>query len=116
MPPDRSIAAFDRNFDCHCVGESKSERGSKMGIPENNVLVEHCLELARAWHVTRRDLEDRLGMATVTSKRRLNRRHYNGTYFPHIFQGHCRDFGAEHYIPFTENTQLLRRIAALYKR
>lgn len=97
-----------------CVAESKWVRGST-GIPEDNVLLPHCLELATVWHSYRHDLETQVrSLMDETSVANI-KKHHNGTYFPHVFQGHCRDYGSENYIPLTVNPNVIRLIPKLYQ-
>jgi hypothetical protein len=88
-----------------CTGEGSSTRSTdKTAMPEDNVIVSHCLELATVWHTYRREIEEKLGFHNFST----------GTYMPDVFQGHCNGYGGRGYISFTDNAELRQRIPKLY--
>ena len=43
-----------------CAGQGVKDIGLNQGIPEDNVIVDHCLQLSRLWNEYRFDLEEQL--------------------------------------------------------
>jgi hypothetical protein len=98
-----------------CVGEGTTTRPKrdKLAIPEDNVVLDHCMELQTRWHDYRTDLENKLfqltGNATVNNARR-------GQYKREVFQGHCTDYGGNNYLPIAQgDAWLVKRISDIYK-
>jgi hypothetical protein len=117
---DCQITPMEKIFSIHytqcrkpwlCAGQGGKEIGHKQGIPEDNVIVEHCLELSRTWNEYRTDLEERLFQLTGDSGIRGGQ---TGSYMPDVFKGHCKAFGPQNYIPITGKSESLQRIPELF--
>jgi hypothetical protein len=83
----------------------------KMLIPEDNVHLDHCMELLTVWHQHCYDLESKL-QDMMGSKAIANQM---GEYKKEVFKGHCTGIGPEHYILLSEKQDSFQQIAELYK-
>ena len=86
------------------------ERGSALNT--NNVNVDHCLDMSRAWHTLRSDLETKLYNLTKDDTVHSGA---VGEYQTNVFQGHCKDDGSSHYINIAGPPQTMTRIKDQYK-
>jgi hypothetical protein len=98
----------------NCIGEgSHSGKFGKQSIPEDQVHLDHCMELLTIWHNIRTDLETKLleltGDKTIEEGR-------VGDYKKEIFQGHCKGNGGENYLTLTGTTGTFQSISDLYKK
>ena len=96
----------------NCVGEG-SHTGAKglETIPEDQVHLNHCMELIRVWHSVRTDYENRLYQITRDENIKEQQK---GEYKKDVFQGHCNGNGASNYRPLTGDKDTLRRVPELY--
>lgn len=94
-----------------CAGQGVKEVGRKEGLPEDNVIVEHCLELSKIWNEYRTDLENKLFQLTGDMSIKDGQ---TGSYMPDVFNGHCKAFGPESYIPIAGKPDSLRRVPELF--
>lgn len=103
----------------NCIGEGSKNsthaqsKGSMSPIPEDSVILDHCLELQQTWHSYRTELEEQLFALTGDDSLK------NGTvgdYKKQIFQGHCRDYGGASYLPIGGSDKTRQRIPELYRR
>lgn len=96
----------------NCIGEgSRSDKSNKQSIPEDQVHLNHCMELMTIWHNVRTDLETKLLNLTGDKTIRKGR---VGKYKKDVFQGHCTGNGGENYLALTGKTATFRRISNLY--
>jgi hypothetical protein len=95
----------------NCIGEGSRTDKSKSAIPEDQVNLEHCLELLTAWHKVRADLETSLLMISGDKAVERGRK---GSYKRPVFQGHCTGNGGENYLTLSGSTHIMKRIASLY--
>lgn len=106
----------------NCIGEgsaapSASGGKSNQRIPENLVVLDHCLELLRVWHTVRTNLETQL-TRYVKNKNKSNTQGIDkarhGPYKPPVFQGHCSANGK--YLNLASGDQeILKSIAQMYQ-
>ena len=97
----------------NCIGAgSKSGEFDKMAIPEDQVNLDHCMELLRIWHDARTDLESKLFELTKDESVKQGQ---IGDYKADFFQGHCNATGgAENYLRLAGKEETFRRIPELY--
>jgi hypothetical protein len=97
----------------NCIGEGTRANKAESSIPEDQVNLEHCMELLTMWHTVRTDLETRLfklvGNATIENAR-------NGDYRKEVFQGHCTGYGGENYLALVASEEMVRGIGDLYNQ
>jgi hypothetical protein len=90
---------------CQATGAKggKKPNGGGRGSALNTdvVNVEHCLLMAQQWHALRSDLESSLYNLTMDDSIKSGS---TGSYRRDIFQGHCQDDGAEHYLPIAASS------------
>jgi hypothetical protein len=103
-----------------CIGEgSRSTNGQRqdetngMMIPEDQVNLQHCLELQGIWHGQRRDFESKL--YDLTSAETIRSVGQAGKYLPHVYNGHCHRLGAGGYNKIAASVRTLQRVPDLYK-
>ena len=97
-----------------CVGEGRyahPELG-KLNIPEDQVNLNHCMELMTVWHNIRTDLENKLLQLTNDTTIRNGQ---SGTYKPEYFNGHCTGNGNSGYLKLAATTESLKRLPELYE-
>jgi len=100
---------------CQATGAPKGRKpgGEKASaLNTNSVNVDHCLEMAREWHLLRSDLEGSLYDLTKDESIHAG---ITGEYRKDIFQGHCKDDGSSHYVNIAGSAETQRRIQELYK-
>jgi hypothetical protein len=103
----------------HCIGEgSRSSNGrhhdeTNSMIPEDQVDLQHCLELQGIWHGLRRDFESKL--YDLTSAETIRSVGQAGEYLPHVYNGHCHRLGAGGYNKIAASVRTLQRVPDLYK-
>lgn len=110
---DCQITPLDQIYSIHftqcrkpwnCIGEGDKNpsnavgRGDKNAIPENSVILEHCLELQQTWHTYRRELEEQLFALTGDETIKEGSA---GEYKKNVFQGHCSEYGGGAYLPIS---------------
>jgi hypothetical protein len=97
----------------NCIGEGSRVGKSISAIPEDQVNLDHCMDLLTMWHKVRADLETSL--LTLTGDETIERGR-KGTYKRPVFQGHCTGNGGENYLALSGSTQTMRRVSNLYQR
>ena len=98
----------------NCIGGgSHSGEHGKEAIPEDQVHLDHCMQLMPIWHNFRTDLETKLEQLTGDES---IKRGQTGDYKKDVFYGHCKGYGQENYLPLTAEPDSFRRIGELYKR
>lgn len=96
----------------NCIGAgSHSGEYGKEAIPEDQVHLDHCMKLMPIWHSFRTDLETKL--ERLTGDESIEKGQI-GKYKTDIFQGHCKDYGPENYLPLSAKPESLQRIIELY--
>lgn len=109
----------------NCIGEGSNgdRKGDKSAIPEDSVKLEHCLVLAATWNSYRTDLERQLSNKLTYENSGRNPSQssavvaggQSGDYKREIFQGHCKGYGGDNYIPIAAGSKKgRRRIQELY--
>lgn len=106
----------------NCIGEGLSTNPDKSSIPEDSVVLSHCMELQSVWHGHRRDLERALAAHVGTEDNKRQKETASivagqaGDYKKEVFQGHCRGNGQTNYLALAGGQQqLLLRIPELYQ-
>jgi len=95
-----------------CIGIGNSvDKVNKLAIDENNVNLEHCMELMTMWHKLRTNLENR--MISLTQDKKIESGQAGG-FKPEVFFGHCNENGASGYIPIQGEQSSFLRIPELY--
>jgi hypothetical protein len=102
---------------CQAIGArgGKKPNGGGRGSALNTdvVNVEHCLLMAQKWHLLRSDLESSIYNVTKEESVKLGSA---GDYRRDIFQGHCNDDGAEHYLTIANSDEkVISKIQDLYQ-
>ncbi|GKY99674.1 hypothetical protein MPSEU_000921400 [Mayamaea pseudoterrestris] len=105
----------------NCIGQGTGEFPTDpMAIPENNVILTHCMELQRVWHDYRSDLEQQLltlqsNDGNVHAANAISKGQ-SGNYMRDVFQGHCTSNGGQGYMPIGgHDSVIMRRIPELYR-
>lgn len=99
----------------NCIGESMTTLKHKTSIPDNNVNLDHCMELQSVWHEYRRDLEAKL--MNLTGDDSFIPQSQTGSYKKEFFMGHCKENGQAGYRPLAKgSSDFLKRIPELYAR
>jgi hypothetical protein len=98
---------------CPSVGDKQDKGNRGKTIPEDAVLIDHCLELHSVWHSYRSDLEDKL--MTLTGDEAIRQTGQAGQHMANIFQGHCEGHGGSNYIGISGSAESLKRIPELYE-
>jgi hypothetical protein len=99
---------------CQATGAPKGRKpggGRATALNTGSVNVDHCLEMAREWHLVRTELEESLYGLTKDESIRSGA---IGEYRKDIFQGHCSDDGSSNYINIAGSAETKRRIQELY--
>jgi hypothetical protein len=92
-------------------GGKKPGEGRATALNTDYVNPDHCLEMARAWHLLRSDLEESLYNLTKDESIHAAAA---GAYRKDIFQGHCTDDGSSHYLNIGGSPETRKRIHELY--
>jgi len=93
-------------------GGKKPGGGRATALNPDYVNPDHCLEMSRAWHSLRTDLEESL--YNLTKDESIHSA-ASGGYRKDIFQGHCADDGSSHYLNIGGSPETKNRIQELYE-
>jgi hypothetical protein len=98
----------------NCIGEgSRLKKHGKESIPEDEVLLGHCMELITLWHNVRTDLENKMIELTGDTSVQEGRA---GNYKRDIFQGHCTENGGAGYVTLAGKRETYQRLPELYEK
>ena len=106
----------------NCIGSGSRELPEdKFAIPQDQVHLDHCLELVTEWHRVRTDLETKLqqqqqhvGLSPLSNSKISAS--MSGDYKTLQFQGHCMSYGGGGYLRLAGgDVETLRRIPELYQ-
>jgi len=99
---------------CQATGASGGKKkGGVMAsaINTDTVILEHCLQIVREWHLLRSDLESSIYELTNDDSIKLG---VAGDYRKDIFQGHCDGDGSKNYLQLSLQDENMYRIQELY--
>jgi len=99
---------------CQATGASGGKKkGGVMAsaINTDTVILEHCLQIVREWHLLRSDLESSIYELTNDDSMKLG---VAGDYRKDIFQGHCDGDGSKNYLQLSLQDENMYRIQELY--
>ena len=100
---------------CQATGSRNGRKeggGRASALNTQFVNVDHCLEMSKAWHIVRSDLESSL--YELTKDDTINKGSI-GRYREDIFQGHCHNDGSTFYIHISGPAESKNKIQDIYK-
>ena len=100
---------------CQATGSPNGKKeggGRATALHTGTVDVDHCLEMASKWHSLRSDFE--VSLLSLTKDMTIIEGQA-GKYKRDVFQGHCKDDGAEHYLKLSGSDETFGKVHELYK-